>query len=153
MGGCYNFMFYLRFRGHAMNMYRAVLAVDHYDLLADARSVICRHRNLILLGEAAIGIELLTLLNAEPADMAIFSIAAPSQRKREVIRVIARRYPRLKIFFIHHRILTPSAKDAFTSSRPDIVSGDIPARFTIFNATDMPSNVFHRPWGFHLIEH
>ncbi|MFH0730733.1 MAG: hypothetical protein V2B19_30860 [Pseudomonadota bacterium] len=136
-----------------MKVYRAVLAVDHYDLLADARSIVGRHRNLILSGEAAIGIELLTLLNTEPADMAIFSIAAPSQGKREVIRVIARRYPRLKIFFIHHRILTPSPRDAFTLSRPDIVSGGIPVRFTAFNATDVPSNVFHRQWEFHLIEH
>jgi hypothetical protein len=152
-GGCYNFIFYSKFRGHAMKVYRAVLAVDHYDLLADARSVIGRHRNLILSGEAAIGIELLTLLNTEPADMVIFSIAAPNQRKREVIRVIARRYPRLKIFFIHHRILTSSTGDAFTPSPPGFVSGGIPARFTTFNATDTSANVFSRRRGGHLIEH
>lgn len=108
-----------------MKMYRAVLAVDHYHLLADARSVIGRHRNLILAGEAAIGVELLTLLNSAPVDVAIFSVSAPSHRKREVIRIIAKRYPHLKLFFIHHRIPTPLATGGLSSSQRKAVSGGI----------------------------
>lgn len=108
-----------------MKTYRAVLAVDHYDLLADARAVIGQHRNLILSGEAAIGIELLTLLNSVPVDVAIFSLAAPSHRKREVIRIVANRYPHLKLFFIHHRIPTPLAIGVFGPSLRNTVCGGI----------------------------
>lgn len=140
-------------KGHVMRVYRAVLAVDHYDLLADARSVIGRHRNLVLAGEAAIGIELLTLLSWAPVDVAIFSVAVPSHRKREVLRVIAERYPHLKRFFIHHHIPSPSAVSGFSSTLHNTVSGGIPATFTAFNAMGVQSNLFHGQWESLPMEH
>jgi hypothetical protein len=135
-----------------MKMYRAVLAVDHYDLLADAHTVIGRHRNLILAGEAAIGIELLTLLSRTPADVAIFSVTAPTHRKEEVIRIVAKKYPNLKIFFIHHRIPVLSARDAFRSSPWNKASDGIPTRFAAFKTTGLQSGL-HRQGASLLVEH
>ena len=86
-----------------MKAYRTVLAVDRYDLLATGRSIVNRHRNLILAGEAAISIELLTLLDAMPADVVILSMSLPSIKKREVIRTVARRFPHLKILHLQKR--------------------------------------------------
>jgi hypothetical protein len=135
-----------------MKVYRAVLAVDHYDLLADARTVVGRHRNLILAGEAAIGIELLTLLSWMPADVAIFSVTAPTHRKREVIRIVANKYPTLKIFFIHHRIPVPSTRGVFHSSPWNNACEGVSARFAKFKTTGLQSNS-HRQWEPLLIEH
>lgn len=135
-----------------MKVYRVILAVDHYDLLADARAVIGRHRNLILAGEAAIGIEFLTLLSWTPADVAIFSVAAPSHRKREVIRIVAKKYPHLKLFFIHHSIPVPSTRGTFRTSPWNNASDGILARFAAFKTAGLQSS-FYRQWGSLLIEH
>lgn len=90
-----------------MTIYRAVLAVDRYELLADARSMINHHRNLLLAGEAAVGIELINLLETVPAEVAIIALAAPNPRKIGVIKTIAERHPGLKTFLIRNRKYMP----------------------------------------------
>lgn len=109
-----------------MPIYRAVLAVDRYELLAEARSIIARHRNLLLAGEAAVSIELINLLNAVPADVAIVSMAAPNSLKIEVIQTIAQQFRGLKFFFVRNRGISSSQ---CPTRRPPWLHADNPLTF------------------------
>ena len=81
-------------------LYRTIVAVDRYDLLVDGRLFVSRHPNLILSGEAAIGVELLTLLDGAPAELVLFSLSAPNRTKLTVMKTVARRFPHLKLLYM-----------------------------------------------------
>jgi hypothetical protein len=82
-----------------MKAYRTILAVDRYELLAEGRLLANRYPNLLLAGEAAIGIELLTLLHSASAEMVLFFLAAPNREKLEMIKTVTRRFPHLKLLY------------------------------------------------------
>jgi hypothetical protein len=82
-----------------MKAYRTRRAVDRYELLAEGRSLANRYPNLLLAGEAAIGIELLTLLHSVSAEMVLFFLAAPNGEKLEMIKTVTRHFPHLKFLY------------------------------------------------------
>jgi DNA-binding NarL/FixJ family response regulator len=86
-----------------MKAYRTILAVDRYDMLAEGRSVVSRYPNLVLAGEAAIGIELLTLLHAVPAEVVLVSLAAPNCAKLEMMRTLTRKFPHIRLLYMQGR--------------------------------------------------
>jgi DNA-binding NarL/FixJ family response regulator len=86
-----------------MKLYRTILAVDRYDLLAEGRSVVNRYPNLVLAGEAAIGIELLTLLYSAPVEVVLFFLAEPNGTKQEIMKTVTRKFPHLKLLHMQRR--------------------------------------------------
>lgn len=135
-----------------MKVYRVVIAVDHYDLLDNARLFVNQHRNFLLAGEAAIGSEFISLLNSTPADVAVFSMNSPNQMKREVIKQVSKRYPRLQLLFMYYRKPSSTVKYPVRGSGWGTAPESHPFSNTTYSITGIPSDLICRHWTPPLIE-
>ena len=83
-----------------MNPYRLVLVDDHILLRQGIKKIIEESGDLIVVGEAGDGLELLSLLKKKPTDMVILDISMPNLRGIEATREIKKTYPLIKILIL-----------------------------------------------------
>jgi DNA-binding NarL/FixJ family response regulator len=83
-----------------MSKYRIILADDHVILRAGVKRIIHENPELIVIGEAGDGLELLQLLEESTPDMVIIDISMPRLHGLEAISLIKRIYPKLKVLIL-----------------------------------------------------
>lgn len=83
-----------------MDNYRIVLADDHVLLRQGLRRIIEGSADLKVVGEAADGLELMSLLSTVVPDMVILDISMPHLRGIEAARLIKEKYPEAKVLIL-----------------------------------------------------
>ena len=83
-----------------MSHYRIVLADDHALLRQGIRKIIEESRDMIVVGEAGDGLELLDLLKKETPNLVILDISMPNLRGIEAVSEIKQSYPEIEILIL-----------------------------------------------------
>ncbi len=83
-----------------MDTYRIVVADDHYLIREGLRSILEERADLQVVGEAADGLELLSLLDKVKPHLVILDISMPNLQGIETARQIKMKYPRMKILIL-----------------------------------------------------
>lgn len=84
-----------------MDSYRVVLADDHAMLRQGIKKIIVEsQRDVVVVGEAGDGLELLEVLKRTAPDMVILDISMPGLRGIEATREIKRMYPKIKVLIL-----------------------------------------------------
>jgi len=83
-----------------MNAYQIILADDHLMFRNGIKRIIEDSQNLLVIGEAGDGLQLLELLKKTKPDMVILDISMPKLRGFETTREIKTRYPDIKILIL-----------------------------------------------------
>ena len=83
-----------------MSPYQIILADDHLMFRNGLKRIIEDAQNLLVLGEASDGLQLLELLKKTKPDMVILDISMPNLRGLEVTREIKTGYPDIKILIL-----------------------------------------------------
>ena len=83
-----------------MNHYRIILADDHLMFRNGLKRIIEDSKNLLVIGEAGDGLELLDLLKKTKPDMVILDISMPKLRGLEATHEIKTVYPDIKILIL-----------------------------------------------------
>ncbi len=83
-----------------MNPYRIVLADDHLMFRNGIKRIIAESKELLVIGEARDGLELLNLLKNTDTDMVILDISMPRLRGLEATREIKTIYPEVKVLIL-----------------------------------------------------
>lgn len=83
-----------------MNPYRIVLADDHVMVRQGIRKIIEESDQIVIVGEANDGFELLDLLKTVTPDLVLLDISMPNLRGIEVTGEIRMAYPRVKILIL-----------------------------------------------------
>ena len=83
-----------------MDIYRIVLADDHYLIREGIRSILEEKADLQVAGEAADGLELLFLLDKLEPHLVILDISMPNLQGIETARQIKMKYPGMKILIL-----------------------------------------------------
>jgi DNA-binding NarL/FixJ family response regulator len=84
----------------AQKTYKIVLADDHVLIRHGIKNIINQDTSLRVVGEAGDGEELIKMLNKDVPDMIILDISMPKISGIEVINLVKRRYPRVKILIL-----------------------------------------------------
>lgn len=101
-----------------MNAYRIVLADDHAMLREGIKNIINGSGDMLVVGEAGDGLELINLLKKTDTDMAILDISMPNLRGIEAVHEIKASYPEVKVLILSmhkkkeylHRVLSAGAE-------------------------------------------
>ena len=83
-----------------MSPYRIVIADDHAMLREGIKGIINESKGLVVVGEAADGLELLQVLKKVTADMVILDVSMPKLRGLEAAREIKREFPEITLLFL-----------------------------------------------------
>ena len=83
-----------------MNPYQIILADDHLMFRKGIKRIIEDSKNLLVIGEAGDGLQLLELLKKAKPDMVILDISMPKLRGLEATHEIKTRYPGIKILIL-----------------------------------------------------
>lgn len=83
-----------------MRPYRIVLADDHVMLRQGIKKIIEASKDMVVVGEAGDGLDLLDLLKKISPDMVILDISMPKLRGIEATREINMTYPEIKILIL-----------------------------------------------------
>ena len=83
-----------------MDTYRIVLADDHYLIREGLRSILEERADFLVVGEAADGLELLSLLDKLKPHLAILDISMPNLQGIETARQIKKYYPGIRILIL-----------------------------------------------------
>lgn len=83
-----------------VNPYRIVLADDHLMFRNGIKRIIAESKELLVIGEARDGLELLNLLKNTDTDMVILDISMPRLRGLEATREIKTIYPEVKVLIL-----------------------------------------------------
>jgi DNA-binding NarL/FixJ family response regulator len=80
--------------------YKIILADDHVLIRHGIKNIISQIPDLQVAGEASNGEELLSLLETEAPDLLILDIMMPKISGVEVVGILKRRYPRIKVLML-----------------------------------------------------
>jgi len=80
--------------------YRIVVADDHIMLLQGIKKIIEESKDMVVVGEASDGLELLNLLKKMTPDMVILDISMPNLRGIEATSELKMIYPEVKILIL-----------------------------------------------------
>ena len=83
-----------------MEPYRIVVADDHSMLRQGIKKIIEESKNMVVVGEASDGLELLNLLKKMTPDMVILDISMPNLRGIEATSELKMIYPEVKILIL-----------------------------------------------------
>jgi DNA-binding NarL/FixJ family response regulator len=83
-----------------MGMYRVVLADDHALFRSGVKRILEEDGGVEVIGEAADGLELLTLLKEVTPDLVILDISMPNLRGLEAIREIKGSHPEIEVLML-----------------------------------------------------
>ncbi|MGO9394456.1 MAG: response regulator transcription factor [Desulfobaccales bacterium] len=83
-----------------MPKYNIILAEDHVLMRKGIKKIIQENPELIVVGEASDGLELLQLLEESTPDMVILDISMPRFKGIEAIKIIKGLYPDIKIMIL-----------------------------------------------------
>ena len=83
-----------------MRPYQIVLADDHLMLRHGIRRIIEEAEDLVVVGEASDGLELLDLLKKSTPDMVILDLSMPKLRGLEAATEIKTTYPKVKVLIL-----------------------------------------------------
>ncbi len=83
-----------------MESIRIVIADDHSLIRQGIKSIICQDRAMVVIGEAADGLELLDLLSRREADMVIMDISMPGMNGIEAMGRIRELYPDMLLLIL-----------------------------------------------------
>lgn len=83
-----------------MSSYRITLADDHVLLRQGLKRIVEESPELVVVGEAGDGVELIHLLNKSATDMVILDISMPKLRGIEAVCEIKSRYPKVKVLIL-----------------------------------------------------
>ncbi len=83
-----------------MNPYRILLADDHVMLRQGIKKIIEASEEMVVVGEASDGLELLDLLKNITPHMVLLYISMPKLRGIEATREIKKTYPEIKILIL-----------------------------------------------------
>jgi DNA-binding NarL/FixJ family response regulator len=83
-----------------MQPYRIVLADSHIIMRIGLKKIIKGFKNMVVVGEAGDGMELLDILKKVSTDMVISGISMPNLRGIEATREIKHLYPKIKILIL-----------------------------------------------------
>lgn len=83
-----------------MSSYQIILADDHLMFRNGIKRIIEDSKNLLVIGEAGDGLQLLELLKKTKPDMVILDISMPKLRGLETTREIKARYPDIKVLIL-----------------------------------------------------
>lgn len=83
-----------------MDAYHIVLADDHPMLRRGIKKIIEESDDMVVVGEASDGLELLRMLKKGPPEMVILDISMPGLRGIEAAREIKMAYPEVKILIL-----------------------------------------------------
>jgi DNA-binding NarL/FixJ family response regulator len=83
-----------------MSKYRIILADDHVILREGVKRIIHENSELVVIGEASGGLELLHLMEESTPDLVILDISMPGLNGLEAIKVIKGQYPEVKILVL-----------------------------------------------------
>ena len=83
-----------------MTSYKIVLAEDHVLLRQSIKKILEGNGELIVVGEANDGLELLELLEQSLPDMVITDISMPRLRGLEVTKKVKELYPQIKVLIL-----------------------------------------------------
>jgi DNA-binding NarL/FixJ family response regulator len=84
----------------AVNPYRIVLADDHTLLRAGVKKIIEESKDMLVVGEASDGLELLDLLKKETPHLVILDISMPNLRGVEATSEIKQSYPEVEVLIL-----------------------------------------------------
>ena len=80
--------------------YRIVIADDHSVIREGLRGIILNEPGFSIVGEAADGKEVLSLLKSVKCELVILDIAMPGKDGLEALKVIRKEYPELKVLIL-----------------------------------------------------
>jgi DNA-binding NarL/FixJ family response regulator len=83
-----------------MSSYRIVLADDHALVRQGIKKIICEDEDLEVVGEAADGLELLSLLNSVVPHLVILDMSMPNLRGIECVSEIKTKHPFVKVLVL-----------------------------------------------------
>jgi DNA-binding NarL/FixJ family response regulator len=83
-----------------LSMYRIILAEDHVLMRKGVRKIIQENPELVVVGEARDGLELLQLLEELTPDMVILDISMPRLKGLDAINIIKGLYPEVKVLIL-----------------------------------------------------
>ena len=83
-----------------MSPYQIILADDHLMFRNGIKRIIEGSKNLLVIGEAGDGLQLLEMLKKTKPDMVILDISMPKLRGLETTREIKARYPDIKVLIL-----------------------------------------------------
>jgi len=83
-----------------MNKYQIILADDHVLIRRGLKKIIDGESNLQVIGEANDGLQLISLLKNQPADLILLDISMPNLRGIEAINEIKKINPRTKVLIL-----------------------------------------------------
>lgn len=83
-----------------MGLYQIILADDHLMFRNGIKRIIEDSKNLLVIGEAGDGLQLLELLKKTKPDMVILDISMPKLRGLETTREIKACYPDIKVLIL-----------------------------------------------------
>ena len=81
-------------------MIKIILADDHKMILDGFRSIFAKEEDIVIIGEALDGEQVLDILKKEEADVAVLDISMPNLDGLETTRKIKRDYPNVKILVL-----------------------------------------------------
>lgn len=83
-----------------MNPYKIILADDHVMFRQGVKKIIDESKEVVVIGEAADGAELLEILSERTPDMVVADISMPNIDGVEATRKIKHHYPQVKILIL-----------------------------------------------------
>jgi DNA-binding NarL/FixJ family response regulator len=83
-----------------LSMYRIILAEDHVLMRKGVKRIIQENPELVVVGEASDGLELLQLLEELTPDMVILDISMPRLKGLDAINIIKGLYPEVKVLIL-----------------------------------------------------